>query len=753
MPMKTDKFLKTPQNLLLFNAFDALPDFTLFADELGGIVYANPQSLYVIGYTPSEITHLTVELLMPERYRAAHVRHVLAYFANPSLRPMGRELNLSILHKDGTELPVEISLGPIATEQGALVICTIRDISNRKKVETAFLGDERFRLFMKHTPSAVAMFDNQMRYLTVSRRWLEAYQLNDEDILGLSHYEVFPEISDRWKAIHQRCLAGEVLEAEDELLLREDGQKDWVSWKMHPWHLDTGEIGGAILYTEFVTDRKNAELAILESEQRFRGIFNNALTGIAIADLAGKFLMANPAYCKLLGYTNEELCQLEFASLIHPEDLETNLALYAGLIAGIRSFFEIENRYINKNQQTVWVNKLVSTLTDGNGRPLQLLVLVADITERKQAEAKLNSIFNAAAEGIISYDLAGCIVAANASVEALFGYKPEELMGCSIHKLQLAKDVLFFPSIGSGQSLEIEGVNKNGMMVPLDISRAEYMINNQCFYTIIVRDISQRKQREKLDKAHLDELAHVTRVGLMGEMAAGIAHEVSQPLFAIANYMHTSLKLISTKNADLETLADIAHKTQQQALRAGQIIHRMRDFVKSGTEHRSTVDINSTIHDAVNLCTDAIKQNYIELCFDLDINLPPISADHIQIEQVLINLMRNSVDVLKTKPENQPRQLSIHSRLLGNNEIEVRVKDNGPGMDDDQKQKILTPFYTTKTYGMGMGLSICRSLIEAHKGILRFNSKLGKGTTFYFTLPVNEHITECRDEDNPDGGI
>ena len=224
----------------------------------------------------------------------------------------------------------------------------------------------------------------------------------------------------------------------------------------------------------------------------------------------------------------------------------------------------------------------------------------------------------------------------------------------------------------------------------------------------------------------------------MGEMASGIAHEVNQPLSAISSYTQVSLNLINTETPDLVKLTEILHKTQQQALRAGRIIHRMREFVKSHSIHRLSADINTLIHDAVGLCIADLKQNGIRLTFELENNLPTVYVDHVQIEQVIINLLRNSIDALKSLPAGQQRHLSIQSRLTLNNNIQVRVKDNGPGLDKDQQQKILTPFYTTKADGMGMGLSISRSLVEAHDGTLHFNSQPGKGTTFYFTLPIQK---------------
>jgi len=230
---------------------------------------------------------------------------------------------------------------------------------------------------------------------------------------------------------------------------------------------------------------------------------------------------------------------------------------------------------------------------------------------------------------------------------------------------------------------------------------------------------------------------------LMGEMASGIAHEVNQPLSAISSYTQASLNLINSENPDLVQLSEILDKTRQQALRAGRIIHRMREFVKSRSKHLSIADVNTLIHEAVSLCSAELKKNDIKLTFELESDLPPIYIDNIHIEQVIINLIRNSIDALQTMSAKQQRCLTIHSRLTHDNGIRIRIRDNGPGIDQDQQQKILMPFYTTKADGMGMGLSISRSLIEAHEGTLRFNSKPGKGSNFYFTLPIRRKPDEC----------
>ena len=329
----------------------------------------------------------------------------------------------------------------------------------------------------------------------------------------------------------------------------------------------------------------------------------------------------------------------------------------------------------------------------------------------------------------------------------IFGYSEAELIGSRFDKLMSTsrrkkngREVKKYlhskiPSI-IGLIREVDGIRKDGSVVPLDISLVEFSIDSMSYFAGIVRDVSLRKHQEQQEKKHLEELAHVTRLCLMGEIGSGIAHEINQPLTAIANYTQASLRFIKTENPDLGKLGDILFKIHQQALKAGQIIHRMKDFVSHRNVYRIDRDINTLVEDAVSLCATDLKQNNIRLKLELEKNIPVVSIDDVQIEQILLNLIRNSIDALKELSKNIQRQLSIETHLINQNAIEVRIKDNGIGINEEQQKKILTLFYTTKSGGMGMGLSISRSIVEAHEGVFHFNSKPEKGTTFYFTLPL-----------------
>ena len=362
------------------------------------------------------------------------------------------------------------------------------------------------------------------------------------------------------------------------------------------------------------------------------------------------------------------------------------------------------------------------------------------ISER---EAQLNAIFNAAVEGIITINLYGNIISINTKVETIFGYNNAELIDRNITKLipkirknEYGKTARLSSFVGKIR--EVTGAHKSGTSVPLDLSMAQFSLSGKNYLAVIVRDISVRKFREQREKQHLDELAHVTRMGLLGELASGIAHEVNQPLTAITNYTETGLNLLNQANYDRDKLQTILKKTSQQALRAGQIIHRMRNLVKANTIHQSTTHINDIIEDAVDLCASYLKQKNIQVRLLLGDKLPTLNIDSVQIEQVVLNLIKNSIDALSLTSSSKRRSLSIETIFNADSSIEIRVKDNGIGIEISEQKNILAPFYTTKGDGMGMGLSICKSIIEAHGGILRFNSLPEKGTTFYFTLPVRK---------------
>lgn len=530
---------------------------------------------------------------------------------------------------------------------------------------------------------------------------------------------------------------------------------------------------------------QRAKLDLSESQNHYALLFDYAPVGYLVLNNSGIILEANLTLARMLGVTRIDLIGHPFIEFIHENDIifyenyiqrfdkhlfKQNLAIHIQNFEGkfIRAELqgnvnhrkelgiEIWLAVIEDQEQKQFMKSIKSLNQKINDQTFQLIATNRDLQKNIQElasskkellerEAKLNSIFNAAVEGIITIDERGAIVSINKAGENIFGYTQKELMGkhinILIHNIQQQYGIDDLSNYYASKNIvskicELEGRHKNGSEIPIDLSMAEFNIGQKRFFTCILRDVSERKNKELRDKEHLDELAHVTRLGLMGEMAAGIAHEVNQPLTAIASYLQACMLFTDPNNPDIAKLIETMQKANQQALRAGKIIHRMRDFVKSRKMEKVSTNINYLINEAMSLCETEFKQYDILCKKELESTLPNIEVDKVHIEQVLLNLIRNSIEALSKLPKEIQRVLVVQTYLETQRHIEVRIKDNGPGMDETEKNNILKPFFTTKDTGMGMGLSISRSIIEAHQGFLRYNSKKGKGSTFYFTLPI-----------------
>jgi PAS domain S-box-containing protein len=266
-------------------------------NNAGVIEFASDRVSDIFKYAPEELVGKPVEILVPERFRRAHFSHLSAYFAQPKTRMMGGGLLLWGRRKDSTEFPAEISLSPIVMADRVAAIAAVRDVSARRALESLQQraaealreSEERLRYFIKYAPAAIAILDNELRYLIYSDRWLSDYGLVGRDLRGLSHYDIFPEIPERWRVIHRRALEGETLHAAEDSFTRTDGRVQWLRWEVRPWFDTLGNIGGVAFLTEDITDRKRMEAQLLQAQkmqaigQLTGGVahdFNNLLTVI-----------------------------------------------------------------------------------------------------------------------------------------------------------------------------------------------------------------------------------------------------------------------------------------------------------------------------------------------------------------------------------------------------------------------------------------------------------------------------------------
>ena len=250
----------------------------------------------------------------------------------------------------------------------------------------------------------------------------------------------------------------------------------------------------------------------------------------------------------------------------------------------------------------------------------------------------------------------------------------------------------------------------------------------------IAQDITERKQTEEKLRQQQAELAHIARFALGGEMASGLAHELNQPLGAIKTYTEVCLLLIGSGNLKSQPLVETMEKVVVQAQRAGEIIQRLRNLVRKAEPRRSPVNVNKLIQEVIHLIEPEARQQEVQIRLELDKALPLLFADAIQIQQVVLNLVRNAIEAM-SESRTEPRVLSLRAVQTGSDTLEVTVSDTGSGLSSEEMEGLFVPFFTTKPTGMGLGLSISRSIIRAHKGRLWVTANADRGVTFHFILP------------------
>jgi two-component system sensor kinase FixL len=360
-------------------------------------------------------------------------------------------------------------------------------------------------------------------------------------------------------------------------------------------------------------------------------------------------------------------------------------------------------------------------------------------------EAHLQSILDSIPEAMIVMDERGIMQSFSAAAERLFGYRPVEALGQNVKMLmpspyQEDHDHYLERYLRTGErhiigiGRVVVGKRSDGSTFPMELAVGEMHVRSQRFFTGFIRDITERQQTEARLQELQAELVHMSRLTAMGEMASALAHELNQPLSAIANYMKGSRRLLENRGDDgAIMLRDAMDKAAEQALRAGQIIRRLRDFVARGESERRVEDVKKLIEEASALALVGAKDKGVRVHFSFDPRSDFVLADKVQIQQVLLNLMRNAIEAMEDAPR---RELIISTSPIEGDLVEISVTDTGTGITPEIGAQLFQPFVTTKRQGMGVGLSISRTIVEAHGGSIAPRPNPGGGTIFSFTLPA-----------------
>jgi two-component system, LuxR family, sensor kinase FixL len=358
-------------------------------------------------------------------------------------------------------------------------------------------------------------------------------------------------------------------------------------------------------------------------------------------------------------------------------------------------------------------------------------------------EAHLASILETVPDAMIVIDERGIIHDFSAAAERTFGFAAQEAVGQNVrilmpspyresHDSYLARyrDTGERRIIGIGRV--VVGARKDGTTFPMELAVGEMRSNDQRFFTGFVRDLTERQDTESRLHELQSELVHISRLTAMGEMASTLAHELNQPLSAIANYLKGVRRLIERQGGEKSAvIRDAVDKAAEQALRAGDIVRRLRDFVSRGETERRVESIAKLVEEASALALVGAREQGVRVRTQYDLDVDFVLADKVQVQQVLLNLMRNAVEAMAASP----RRDLLLSTAAADGMAVINVADTGPGIDAELAPQLFQPFVTTKAHGMGVGLSISRTIVEAHGGRIWTEPNPGGGTIFRFTLP------------------
>ena len=366
-----------------------------------------------------------------------------------------------------------------------------------------------------------------------------------------------------------------------------------------------------------------------------------------------------------------------------------------------------------------------------------------------RSEALLNEILDIAADAIISIDENQCITRFNRGAEEIFGYRAQELVGEAVEILlpeqfrgghrKLVRDY------GSGQEssrmmnqrTDIVGLRKDGTTFPARASISRIEQAGKTTLTVILRDVGDIRAAEQASRQSQNRLAHVSRTGLLGEISASLAHELNQPLAAILSNAQVLKRQIDAAPTRLDEADEVISDVIHDVRRAGEVVQRLRALLKPGQQKIEIVDLNQIVTETKDLLSSEMVIRQVASTMELAPGLPAVSCDRIQLQQILLNFLTNAFDAMDGL-EPADRQLLIRTSQVGPTAVEVCVKDSGVGFKGESYQRLCEPFYTTKESGMGMGLAISRTLLQAHGGRLWAENNRGPGAAFHFTVPVTD---------------
>ena len=771
----------TADSALLQAMVDNAVDGIFAINDCGVIQLMNRAAERLFGYQIDEVLGHNISMLMPEPYRSQHDSFIQNYLETGERKIIGIGREVVGLNKDGTTFPMHLSVAEVKVGKKRFFTGIVHDLTSRIKGEEALRRErDRAQKYLDVAGVMMLLIGTDQKVSLINRKGCAVLGYHEHEIVGKNWFNNFIPWRNREqvKSLFNKIVSGEtgLIENYENPVLTRQGEERLIAWHNSIVYDECGNITGTLSSGEDITERKLAEEQLRQNEEQLRLTLENAPIGIITTDLKGHLLSVNPAFCMILGYSTNELLSMSVRDFTHPEDMQDTLTHFELLSRGESDGCELEKRYLCKDGKTIDVRARGGLVRDAQGNPLLVVAEVEDITARKRADyeiqrmrAYLQNIINSMPSLLVGVDVDGYITEWNAGAEKTTGIHASEAMGkCFVDLMpQLESQLqIVHEAIVRGESQRTERLitKHNGETRYSEVMVYPLVANGKIGAVIRVDDVTNRIRIEQM-------MVQTEKMMSVGGLAAGMAHEINNPLSAI---LQSSQNVVRRLSPDLKPNRKVAEELgldlqlvdqylerrgissflegiQEAGVRAGRIVNDMLSFSRRSEANIMPIRITDMMETVLRLSASDynLKKDYefkqIEIIRDYDKQLEQVYCDRTEIEQVLLNLIKNAAHAMADAESPPPHRIILRTRY-DEDCVMIEVEDNGPGMDEQIRRRVFEPFFTTKPVGIGTGLGLSVSyfiITEQHRGTITVHSTPGKGSRFTIRLPHTKHQHEC----------
>jgi PAS domain S-box-containing protein len=727
---------------------DNIPGLVALLTARGEVEFANRQILEYTGRTLEELKQWgTDDTVHPE-----DLPQVIQTFTQSIGSGSPYEIVQRLRRSDGAYLWFQNNGFPLRDVSGRIVrwCVLLTDIDERKRAEEGLRARERFRVIVDDLPVMVTLMTPDGEFAEGNRHMLEYFGASLEELKRRPttysfHPDDRPGVEARWK---ESVETGQPYDYEARLR-RADGTYRWFHTRGVPLRDAEGNIVLWHLLQNDVDDRRRAEDALRANERNLKLIIDTipALAWSARPDGTAEFFSQH--YLDFIGLTAEDASDWGWTAAVHRDDLNGLAADWQRIMASEKPG-ESEARLRRHDGEYRWFLFRTNPLRDETGNVAKWYGVNTDIEDRKRAEVELRRAYNSFADaqrlsktGSFITDLVGDDHNWSPEAYRIFEFDP----GTKV-SVQRIRDVIHPDDLPSFESVIARGMSgvdvhfafriltaRAGVKHVRGIAHVIEHVQGRPMFTGALQDVTESAVAEEALNRARSELAHVARVATLSTLTASIAHEVNQPLSGIITNAGTCLRMLDADPPNVEGARETARRTIRDGNRASEVITRLRALFSHREFTLESVDLNEATREVLALSRSELQRNRVALHWELADDLPTVDGDRIQLQQVILNLLRNASDAM-VDVHDHPRQLLIRTEPQDGERVRVSVRDVGIGVDPQRMDKLFDSFYTTKRDGMGIGLSISRSIVERHRGRLWAEpNEDGPGTTFWFSIP------------------